>query len=310
MDPAFQFVTPEEVLALGDTVYVFGTIAMCDALFSDECVEPPEAGWAVWRSTAGAAWERLPQLTQMQFGSVDGVAVLGNSLVAFGSTGDEAQAIVWTSVDGATWTATTELGGMDQVTAAAGTPSGVAIFGNSFSDELEDLEVLAAIAADGVHFTKSTAPNLAGTTMRSIASGATGLVAVGETENEDLELNAVALHSADGAAWTEAASVDGSFANSGASFVHGVSAGYLSVGIVPVDDAFGSSTGIAWFSADGQQWRTLAPFSSEFTNLDTSAAGPPGVVVFTVTSEEPDEVTVTSTIGAWFAPADVLAGTP
>jgi len=309
-DPAFQFVTPEEVLAVGDTIYVFGTIATCDALFSDECVEPPEAGWAVWRSTSGAAWERLPQLPQMQFGSVDGVALMGMTLVAFGTTGDEAQAIVWTSGDGATWTATTELAGMDQVTAADGGPTGLAIFGNRFSDELEDLELVAATAADGVNFTKAVTPGMTGTTMRSIANGSAGWVAVGETESEELELDAVALHSGDSANWTQSTAPDGSFVNAGASFVHGVPTGYVSVGIVPVDDAFGSSTGMAWSSVDGQQWRSLAPFGTEFTTLDTSAAGAPGVVLFTATSDEPDEVTVTSTIGAWLAPAEVLPGTP
>ena len=301
-DPAFQFVTPEEVVALGDSVYVFGTIAECDQLFSDECVEPPGSGWAVWRSTQGGAWERLPQEPQMQFGSVDGVAVTDTSLVAYGSTGDEAQAVVWTSADGATWTATTQLGGMTQVTAVAGVPSGLILFGDRFSDEIENIELVAATAVDGTTFNPAGVPRLVGTSVRSITAGVGGLVAVGDREADDLRLTAVALQSADGSTWTEAAAPDGSFTNSGASFVHAVPDGYVAVGFVPTDGAFGLSTGMSWLSADGLRWQSLAPFGGEFTGLDASASAGPGIVAFTVTSEEPDETTVTSTIGAWFMP--------
>ena len=301
-DPAFQFVTPEEVVALGDSTFIFGTIAMCDALLADECVEPPESGWAVWRSTAGGPWERLPQLPQMQFGSVDGVAVFGTSLIVFGSAGDEGRAIVWSSVDGANWTATTDLGGITQVTAAASSPVVVVLFGSLFADEIENVELVAVRSTDGARYEPATAPRMAGATVRSIAAGANGLVAVGEREGNDLQLTTVALQSADGATWTEAAAPDGSFADSGASFVHSVPNGYAAVGFVPIEDAFGSSTGTSWLSADGTQWQALARFSGAFTGLDASASAGPGIVAFTVTSEEPDEQTVTSTIGAWFLP--------
>jgi hypothetical protein len=299
-DPVFQFVTPEEVVAHGDSVYVFGTIAACDELFSDECVEPPDSGWAVWRSTQGGAWERLPQLRQMQFGSIDGVAITDGSLVAFGWTGDEAQAVVWSSADGANWRATTELGGMTQVTAAAGTPSGLILFGDRFSDAIENIELVAARAAGDASFTPAQVPRLVGTTVRSITAGVGGLVAVGDREAEDLELNSVAVQSADGATWTEAAAPDGSFSNSGASFVHAVPSGYMAVGIVPTDGAFGLLTGMSWLSTDGLRWQALAPFGGAFTGLDASASARAGTIAFTVTSEEPDETTVTSTISAWF----------
>ena len=301
-DPAFQFVTPEEVVVLGDSVFVFGTIAMCDALFSDECFEPPDAGWAVWRSTAGGAWERQPQLPQMQFGSVDGVAVAGTSLIAFGTTGDEAQAIVWTSADGATWTATTDLGDISRVTAAAGTSNGLVLFGDRLLDEIENSVLVAAKSADGVSFEPAVAPRLIGASIRSAVAGASGLVAVGDREDEDLEISAVSLESADGSTWSETAARDGSFANSGASFVHSVPSGYVAVGFVATEGAFGSSTGTSWLSADGQRWQALAPFGTEFTGLDASASAGSGIVAFTITSEELDDATVTSTIGAWFLP--------
>lgn len=300
--PAFQYVTLEEVATLRDNVYVFGTIAMCDALLADECVEPPESGWAVWRSLPGGDWERLPQLPEMQFGSVDGVTVTLASLVAFGSTGDVAQPIVWTSADGATWTAATELGGMTQVTAAASTPARLVVFGDRFDEGIQDLQLVAVIAADGVSFAPAVVPALVGSSVSSVAAGPAGIVAVGDRETDDLQLDALALHSADGATWSEAAAADGSFADSAASFVHAVPDGYVSLGLVPQEGPFGFSTGTSWVSADGVEWRALAPFGREFTGLDASASSASGIVAFTVTSDEPTEETVTSTVGAWFLP--------
>lgn len=301
-DPAFQFVTPEEVVALGDSLYLFGTISTCDALISEGCVESPDAGWAVWRSAVGGPWERLPQFPQMQFGGVDGVAATASSLLAFGWTGDDAQAIAWTSTDGENWSATTDLAGMTQVTAAAATPGGVVLFGDRFSDAIGNSEPVAATAAEGASFTVSQMPALLGASIRSVAAGAGGLVAVGDRESDDLQLSAVALHSTDGASWNEAAAQDGSFADSGASFVHAIPKGYVAVGFVADEAPFGFSTGASWASADGLEWRALAPFGTEFTGLDASASAGSGIVAFTVTTDEPDEVTVTSTIGAWFLP--------
>ena len=67
----------------------------------------------------------------------------------------------------------------------------------------------------------------------------------------------------------------------------------------------GVFSGTSWFSIDGQSWRSLSPFGSGFSDLDTSAAGAAGIVAFTVTEVETD-VSVTSTISAYFAPVEAL----
>ncbi len=306
-DPVFQFVTPEEIVALGDTLFVFGTIEQCDLTLVDECVEPPDSGWAVWRSTAGGAWERLPQQPQMQAGTVDGVVAANGMVVAFGWTGDEGQSIVWTSTDGATWASTTDLAEMDPVSAMAGAPSGLVAFGSHFASELGDLELVAAVSTEGAHFSRVAAPALPAATVQSVVAGSFGVVAVGDADDVNLNFTGIALYSADGLSWTQTAAVDGSFAGSGITSVHAVPQGYIAIGVVPQPDDFGIATGASWISLDGQSWQTLAPLGDRFSQLTAAAAGAPGIVAFTVTEEEPDDETVISTVSAWYAPIDALS---
>ena len=306
VDQAFQFVTPEELVTVGTTTFVFGTYETCGLSFDDECIEPPEAGWGVWRSIEAGPWERLPLPASMQTGSVDGAIAANGGLVAYGLSGDDGQPVVWTSADGAAWAQTTDLAGMDPVTAMAAAPTGLVGFGNPFSSDFGDLELLAALSTDAVHFVRVTAPPLAATTIQSVTAGRNGLVAVGDGEDVDLNSSAVALHSADGSSWTEAAPTDGSFGQSALTGVHAVPAGYVAVGIKPVPDDFGKATAASWFSADGLSYRALAPFGNTFSQLTASVAGPRGIICFTVIEEEPDEETVISTIEAWFAPIEAM----
>ena len=310
-DPTFQFVTPEDVVAAGDALYVLGTIGMCDALIDEGCVEPPEAGWAVWRSAAGSPWERLPQTRQMQFGTVDGAISTSTGLAVFGWTGEEGEPIVWTSPDGVSWSASSGLTEMSQVTAIAQQPvGGLIAFGTRYSEELGDLELRAASAADAVNFAPVTVPALAGTTIQSVTAGIGGLVAVGETEDVDLGFTAVALQSTDGVTWTQATAADGSFANSAARFVEPLDSGYAATGFVPSQEEFGMSGGTSWFSSDGSNWVVMAPFGGQFSDLDASESASPGIVAFTVTEQEPDEETVISTISGWLAPREALSQLP
>ena len=305
-DPVFQFVTSEEIVSLGDSLFVFGTIETCDLSLAEECVEPPESGWAVWRSTAAGPWERLPQQPQMQAGTVDGVVAANGMLVVYGWTGDDAQSIVWMSTDGVTWASTTDLAEMDPVTAMAGAPTGLVAFGSKFASEAADLELVAAAATDGAHFARVPAPALPSASVQSVAGGPLGLVAVGDAEDVDLIFSGIALYSVDGLSWRQTAAVDGSFSNSAITSVYAVPQGYVAIGLVPQLDDFGISTGASWISSDGQSWQALAPLGDRFSQLAASAVGTTGIVAFTVTEEEPDDETVISTISAWFAPIEAL----
>lgn len=307
VDPIFQFVTPEEIVALGDSLFVFGTLEVCDLSLGDECVEPPEAGWAIWRSTAGGAWERLPQQAQMQAGTIDGVTAANGMLIAYGWAGDEAQSVVWTSSDGVGWASTTDLVDMDPVTAITGADVGLVAFGTRFASEAADLELVAAVSVDGTRFAQVGTPALPAATVQAVASGPLGLVAVGDADDLNLGFTGITLYSADGVTWTQTAAVDGSFANSSIMSVHAVPQGYIALGLVPLPNEFGIATGVSWMSRDGQSWQSLAPFGDRFSQLEASAVGPAGIVAFTVTEEGPDDETVVSTISAWFAPIEALS---
>jgi len=305
--PIFQFVTPEEIVALGDSLFVFGTIEVCDLSLGDECVEPPEAGWAVWRSTAGGAWERLPQHAQMQAGTIDGVVAANAMLIAYGWAGDNAQSVVWTSSDGVNWASTTDVVEMDPVTAMTGADVGLVAFGTRLASEAVDLELVAAVSVDGSRFAQVGTPALPAATVQSVTSGPLGLVAVGDADDLNLGFTGITLYSADGLSWTQTAAVDGSFVNSSIMSVHALPHGYVALGLVPLLDEFGIATGVSWMSRDGQGWQTLAPLGDRFSQLAASAVGPAGIVAFTVTEEDPDDETVVSTISAWFAPIEALS---
>jgi hypothetical protein len=304
-DPALQYVTPEDVVALGDTLFLFGTFEMCGLNLDEECEEPVDAGWAVWRSVSNGVWERLPQLAEMQTGTVDGATTANGSLVCFGWTGDESLPTIWTSPDGASWNQTSDLAEMEQVTAVAGTPAGMVAFGTGYSAELDDLELVVAASSDGSHFGRTDAPPLSGTAIQSVAAGGTGVVAIGDTEDADFNVTGVALHSSDGLAWGQSAASDGSFNGAAGRAALSVPTGYVGIGIVPDPNDSGVLSGASWFSVDGLSWRTMAPFGSGFSDLDTSAAGPAGIVAFTVTEIDTD-ISVTSTISAFFAPVEAL----
>ena len=122
----------------------------------------PTRDGPIWRSASGGPWERLPQLAAMQTGAVDGATAAHGNLVCFGWTGDESLPTIWTSPDGVSWNQTSDLAEIEQVTAVAGTPSGLVAFGTGYSPELDDLELVVAASSDGSHFGRTDAPQLAG----------------------------------------------------------------------------------------------------------------------------------------------------
>ena len=299
VDPAFQFVTPEEIASIGDSLYVFGTIEACGLEAPEDCVEVPESGWAVWRSTGGGAWERLPQFAQIQAGGIDGVSVVRGTLVAYGWTGDEAQPTIWYSADGATWTSTSAVAEMDPVTAVTEAPAGISAFGTAYSDEVDDIRVITAFSSDGITFGTVDAPDVVGGTVQFATTGPAGLVAVGESTDPDLNFTGLVMHSVDGQSWAQAAASDGSFDGADILRVHSIPGGYVAIGLLPDPDEFGFSSGQSWRSTDGVSWAALAPFDESFTRMSSSAAGVGGVLAFTVQEEGFEGESVTSTPEAW-----------
>lgn len=135
------------------------------------------------------------------------------------------------------------------------------------------------------------------------------MVGVGFRSSEGFDVDGVAVRSTDGATWTQATNSDGSFAGSALQTVHPLPAGgYAAIGYTPQTGDLYLQDGAAWFSADGSEWVLIGRLDGAFSQLNTSALGPGGVVVFASEQVDIDEDTVGSIIHAWFAPLSSLPG--
>jgi hypothetical protein len=308
VDPSLVNVSPLRVVSRGSDLFMVGTLSACSEL-DDNCTDVAQAGNGVWRSTNGGPWELLPQLPDMQHGVVDNMFLAADRLVVFGGAGDSDQTTVWMSQDGASWTATTDLAGMDPVTAMAVGPAGFTAFGTYYDETLFDVTLLAATSSDGVHFSPASVPSMNGSGIDDLAAGPAGMVGVGFHSSEALDIAGVAVQSTDGLTWTQAANADGTFADSAVQTVHALPAGgYVALGYTPRTDDYILEDGAAWFSADGGDWKLIARLDGAFSQLSASAMGSGGVVVFASEETDIDEDTVGSIIHAWFAPLSSLHG--
>jgi hypothetical protein len=302
-DPNLRNVTPLRVVARDTDIFIGGVLSTCPQLPDDTCTDVPEAGNALWRSYKGGAWARLPQQADMQLGLVDDMFLSGDRIVAYGSGSDDNQTTTaWFSTDGSNWSSTTDLAGLEPISAMTFGSGGFIAFGTRYVPEIEDVRLVAAFSSDGAHFGVVNAPALTGAAIDDVVAGVNGFAGVGYESNEALDIGGVAVHSADGQNWVEASNNDGSFSGSGLEDVHALPSGYVAVGFQPHPDDFTLQDGAVWFSADGQDWRIIGPMSGAFSQLSASALGTSGLVVFAAEQQELDDDTVSSVIRAWFAP--------
>ena len=305
-DPSLVNVSPEFVVSKGSDLILAGTLATC-AESDDSCTDVPQTG--IWRSTNGGAWELLPAPPEMQSGVIYNMFLAGDQLVVYGGAGDAQTMTVWLSQDGATWTSSTNLAGMETVTSMAVGPAGFSAFGTIYDDAAQDVVLLATTSADGQHFTPATAPQLNGAGIEALVAGPSGMVGVGSVSTDFFNDSGLAVHSTDGLSWTQATNTDGSFGGSSLSRVHALPAGgYVALGYIPrTDDSF-LDDGAAWFSADGTDWALIARLDGGFSNLDTSAVGAGGVIVFAAEQTVLPNDDAGSVVHAWFAPLASIHG--
>lgn len=310
VDPSLVNVKPIRVVSKGSDLYLAGLLSACSEL-DDSCTDVPQAGNGIWRSTNGGAWELLPQLADMQTGYIDDMLLAGDKLIVYGGAGDGQTPTVWMSQDGATWSSSTDLSGMDPVTAMDVGPAGLIAFGTIFDDSAGDVTLIATTSADGAHFTAGTYPEMNGSGVDDLASGPSGMAGVGYHSTDFFNYSGVALHSSDGVAWTEAANSDGSFAGSSLQTVLALAGGgFVALGGTDRTDDSGLQDGGAWFSADGTDWVLISRLDGGFTaeNPIRSALGPTGVVVFAAEQVVLPNDDTGSVIHAWFAPLAALHG--
>ncbi len=308
VDPSLVNVTPSYVISKGSDLFMAGELATCSPL-AENCTDVPQAGNGIWKSTNGGAWQLLPQNPDMQQGYLDNMFLAGDRIVVYGGAGDGETTTVWMSQDGATWTSTTDLGGMDPVTSMAVGPSGFSAFGTIFDDAAFDVVLVATTSTDGVHFTAAQAPQMDGSGIDALAAGPSGMAGVGYHTSPAFDIAGVAVHSSDGLNWTQSTNTDGSFANSGLQTIHAlVGGGYVSLGYTPRNDELNLEDGDAWFSADGVDWKLIGRLDGAFSMLNTSELGLTGVVVFASEQTDLGDDSVGSVIHAWFAPLASLHG--
>ena len=247
-----------------------------------------DADAAVWTSVDGITWSRVPH-DETVFGAdgysrMNSVTVGGPGLVAVGSVenGDDADAAVWTSVDGITWSRVAHdeavfggAGGQGMNSVTVGGPGLVAAgvgAGRMTADEGDvDWQVTAAVwtSVDGIAWSRVPHDEAVfggtegGKWMNSVTAAGWGLVAVGsEKYGDDVPTGPGQAH--DAAVWT---SVDGItwsrvphdvtlFGGLGNQLMHSVTATGAGVVAVGADGGFYATRGdaVVWTSVDGITW--------------------------------------------------------
>lgn len=236
----------------------------------------------VWTSADGTRWAR----SDLDDG--DGLASVASAgarrpglLVVVGTVtsrlGDR-DGRIWTSRDGATWSAATvpAIGPGDQsLTSVAGGPLGFVAAG-------VDGPVPAVwTSPDGLVWARVRGPFLASERVEGVAVGPQGAVAVG-TITTSGDLDGMAWFSADGKAWRTVPLGPAGFTGRTPQAVHAVTAtgsGFVAVG----DDSNGERrVAVAWTSADGIIWQRQPP-----SDLVVSSGSTAGVTVTDVAGSGP-----------------------
>ena len=219
---------------------------------------------AVWTSTDGLTWARVPD-DEAVFGgvgdqSMSSVVAGGPGLVAVGSDGANGNAAVWTSADGLAWTRVPDdeavFGGVGyraMWSVVAGGPGLVAV-GEDASWSGSEMEQHAVVwtSTDGLAWAQVPDDEAAfgdarDRPMRSVVAGGPGLVAVGWDGSE--EPHAVVWTSTDGLTWAPVPDDESVFGNSGMYSAAAAGPGLVAVGADPL-----RQHAAVWTSTDGTTW--------------------------------------------------------
>jgi hypothetical protein len=223
---------------------------------------------AVWTSPDGSTWTRVPH-DEAVFGGDNGqamrsVAVGGPGLVAVGrdASGGDADAAVWTSPDGLTWTRVPHdeavFGGDDwQVLASvvAGGPGLVAI---GLDGPIDDWDAAVWTSPDGLTWTQvphdeTVFGGYGSQDMWSVVAVGSGLVAVGYDGPDD-DRDAAVWTSPDGLTWTRVPHDEAIFGGDDWQVMASVVAGGPGLVAVGYDGPYDDADAAVWTSPDGLTW--------------------------------------------------------
>jgi hypothetical protein len=222
---------------------------------------------AAWTSEDGLEWDRIgPEgfPTETSDGpEMRSVVQLSDQLVAAGVTsGDDTDAVVWTSVDGTEWrrVSSGSFGGEGNQAIRSLTvwEFGVVAVG---WDNRGDSEGAVWTSADGIDWVRASDPDgaLGGDgdqLMHDVAPGGPGLVAVGETQHP--ERDAEIWVSSDGDVWDRVDNTQAGLAEEGHQLANVIRAGPDILVVAGYDSGGGTGTDAAvWTSPDGETWQQV-----------------------------------------------------
>jgi hypothetical protein len=249
---------------------------------------------AVWTSTDGRVWSRVPHDEAVFGGPGDqgmaSVTAGGPGLVAVGEarSDDGGVAAVWTSTDGRVWSRVPHdeavfggPGDQGMASVTAGGPGLVAVgwVGDKWSDG--DLVAAVWMSPDGRVW--SRVPNdeavFGGKMMRSVTVGGLGLIAVGEAWSGGFG-DAAVWTSPDGRVWSRVPHDESVFGGPDNQSMRSVTVGGL--GLIAVGEAWSGGHGDAavWTSPDGRVWSRVPHDETAFGDktMRSVSAGGPGLV--------------------------------
>jgi hypothetical protein len=240
---------------------------------------------AVWTSPDGIAWARVPHdeevLGPSDWDWMNSVTAGGPGLVAVGGTSfEEKDAAVWTSVDGVTWSPVERDdavfggdGAQEMMSVTAGGPGLVAV-GREVDPVEFELDAAVWTSPDGLTWTRieNDGEVFGGEDtqeMWDVTAGGPGLVAVGVDWEVELPPDAAAWTSDDGVSWSRVGdeSVFGGQSTQQIWSVTEGGPGLIAVGVSIVDDVFAHEAAV-WTSADGVNWARTAHDDDVFGGED------------------------------------------
>jgi hypothetical protein len=255
-----------------------------------------DADAAVWRSTTGATWERVP--TGLLGGpgaqTIQSLALGGPGIVAVGfdESGNGVDAAVWASTDGSEWVRVADPSfaeeGDQEIRTVLNTGFGFVAAGHDARGNQVDAAVW--VSADGLEWTRVFDPALGGFGHQRISSlvmGPHGLVAGGTNfwPNQFglFNLDARIWISQDGRSW-EYVDDEETFGGNGWQFISAVVAGpngYVAAGTNILGRPGADNDAAVWVSADGVTWDLVAEDVFMVPGVQRISAlihGPEGIV--------------------------------
>lgn len=229
---------------------------------------------AVWTSTDGLSWSRVPH-DETLFGgdvhaTINDVTSGGPGLVAVGWAGrPDTNAAVWTSSDGLSWSRVSASGaalggeGTQEMRSVVAGGSVLVAVGRDVALEQPRSDGAVWTSGDGITWSRVAAPGVLGgeddQDMLDVVAAGPGFVAVGLDWRVDNPPDAAVWTSVDGTTWSRVPHDDAVFGGSSYQQMMSIARGgpgLVAVGLSVQVPGEGNEAAV-WVSPDGLSWRSI-----------------------------------------------------